>query len=283
MRESSLGAGAPVVRPGEIAGPGATSRGPLVPDAALPYLGIALFLLVFEIITRLDIVPQRFVPPPSVMALGLVQQFGQMSFWLDTWTTLWTWAASLAIAAVLAIPIGILMGASVYVHAALRTLVEFLRPIPSVALIPALILLMGANDQSKIFLSAFSAFWPILIQTLYGVRDVEPLAVETARSFGFSASARLRKIVLPAALPYIATGLRISSALALVVVVTMEIVVGMEGLGRRIVLARQGANVEAVYAIIFWTGVLGLAQNTLFSRIERRVLHWHTAFRGAAQ
>ena len=92
------------------------------------------------------------------------------------------------------------------------------------------------------------------MQTLYGVQDVDPVATDTARSFGFSRAQRLLRVTLPSAVPYVATGVRISAAVALILVVTAELVIGAPGLGRQINLARQGGNVELMYALILATG-----------------------------
>ena len=121
------------------------------------------------------------------------------------------------------------------------------------------------------------------MQTLYGVQDVDPVATDTARSFGFGRTQRLWRVTLPSAVPYIATGIRISAAVALILVVTAELVIGAAGLGREINLARQGQNVDLMYALILATGVLGVAVNMLFTRLERRVLHWHPSQRLAAR
>ena len=110
--------------------------------------------------------------------------------------------------------------------------IEFLRPIPSAALIPLLFLTLGTNLKSEVFLAAFGAFWPLLVQTIYGVRDVDPVALETARSFGLGRLERLYRITLPSAVPYIATGLRISSTVALILAFTAELFMGTPGLGQ---------------------------------------------------
>jgi ABC-type nitrate/sulfonate/bicarbonate transport system permease component len=151
--------------------------------------------------------------------------------------------------------------------------------VPSVALIPLAVLIFGAGLESKWFLAAFAATWPILLQTLYGVRDVDPVGMETARSFGIKTPERLRRVVLPSALPYIATGVRISSAVALILAVTAELVLGAPGLGQQINIARQSGAVEAMYALIIATGLIGWGLNILLSTAERRVLHWHASQR----
>ncbi|WP_172296024.1 ABC transporter permease [Pseudoruegeria sp. HB172150] len=253
--------------------------GATVPESALPWLGTLAAIALVDLAVRIGMLPAAFFPPPSVMFVTLGALLGTASFWHGLWDTLWTWAASLGAAAVLGIALGVGMGASRYLYASLRLVVEFLRPIPSVALIPAVILVIGVDFGSKIFLAAFAAFWPILIQTIYGMHDVEPQAMDTARAYGMPGRDRLLRVALPSASPYVGTGIRIGSAVALIIVVTMEIVVGIPGLGELILQARQGANVERTYALILAAGLLGMSLNLGFARLEARLLFWHPSHR----
>ena len=159
--------------------------------------------------------------------------------------------------------------------------IEFLRPIPSVALIPLAVLVYGTGLESKVFLAVFASFWPLFVQTLYGVQDVDPVVTDTARSFGLGRFERIWRIRLPAAVPYIATGVRISSAVALILAVTAELVIGSAGLGRSISVAQSGGAIDVMYALIIATGMLGWLLNILATRGERRVLHWHPVAAGA--
>jgi ABC-type nitrate/sulfonate/bicarbonate transport system permease component len=195
--------------------------------------------------------------------------------------TLQGWALGLGIATLVAVPLGLLIGFNQYVYRGLRPIIEFLRPIPSVALIPLAILAFGTGLQSKVFLAAFAATWPLLIQAVYGVRDLDPIQRETARSFRISRRDRLLHVSLPGAIPYIATGLRISSATALILAVTAELVIGAPGLGRAINTARAGGVPDLMYALTIATGLLGWALNSIMVRLERRVLHWHPSHREA--
>jgi ABC-type nitrate/sulfonate/bicarbonate transport system permease component len=120
------------------------------------------------------------------------------------------------------------------------------------------------------------------VQTLYGVQDVDPVATDTARSFGFSKRQQLLRVTLPSAVPYIATGIRMASTVALILAVTAELVIGSAGLGREINIARSGGNVELMYALIIVTGLLGWVLNIGLARAERRVLHWHPSQRAGA-
>jgi len=245
----------------------------------LPWLGIAFMIALGELLTRTEVISSRHFPPPTEMFAALADEVTTADFWAAVGNTMQGWAVGLAVACAIAIPAGIVIGSSALLYRSLRGVIEFLRPIPSVALIPLAVLIWGSGLESKVFLAAFAATWPLLMQTLYGVQDVDPVATDTARSFGFGRGQRLLYVTLPSAVPYIATGVRISAAVALILAVTAELVIGAPGLGREINIARQSEAVDIMYALIAVTGLLGWGMNILFTRIERRVLHWHPSQR----
>ena len=252
-----------------------------LPEWALPWAGVLGVLALFELLPRIEVLPSRHFPPISDSLSTLAEEMMTSGFWDAVGSTVQGWALGLGIAAALAIPLGIMIGTSRMLWHATRVVIEFLRPVPSVALIPLAILIYGTGMETKVFLAAFAAFWQLLVQVLYGVQDVDPVATDTARSFGFSRAQRLFRVTLPSATPYIATGLRIASAVSLILVVTAELVIGAAGLGQEINLARSGGNVELMYALILATGVLGLLLNTIFVRAERYFLRWHPSQRMA--
>jgi ABC-type nitrate/sulfonate/bicarbonate transport system permease component len=247
-----------------------------------PVVAVAVLLGLWEFVVQTGIVSEANIPPASAALGELVNQFGDGAFWSAVGATLEGWAGGLGIAIALGIPLGLLIGSSRWAYRALRVPIEFLRPIPSVALIPLAVLIYGQGLQSKIFLAAFASFWPLLIQTIYGVQDVDPVATDTARSFGLGRLERTWRITVPSAVPYIATGIRISSAVALILAVTAELVIGAAGLGREINVARSGGDLNAMYALIVATGLLGWLLNLTATAGERRVLHWHPSQRGVA-
>jgi len=245
----------------------------------MPWLGVATTLVLLELLTRTEVISSRHFPPPTETFAALADEVTTAEFWTAVGHTMEGWALGLAVAAAIAIPVGIVVGSSRPLYRSLRAVIEFLRPIPSVALIPLAVLIWGSGLESKVFLAAFASTWPLLMQTLYGVQDVDPVATDTARSFGISRRQRLLYVTLPSAVPYIATGVRISAAVALILAVTAELVIGSPGLGREINIARQGGAVDIMYALIAVTGLLGWGVNVLFTRAERRVLHWHPSQR----
>ena len=247
-----------------------------------PIIAVVVVLALWELVVRVGIISETSIPPMSDTVEELVGQFSESRFWSAIGSTLQGWALGLGIAMALGIPLGVIIGSSRWVFRALRVPIEFLRPIPSVALIPLAVLIYGTGLESKVFLSAFACFWPLLIQTMYGVQDIDPVATDTARSFGLGRAARVRRITVPSAVPYIVTGVRIASAVSLILVVTAELVIGAAGLGREINTARSGGNLPVMYALILATGLLGWVLNIVMSAGERRVLHWHPSQREVA-
>jgi ABC-type nitrate/sulfonate/bicarbonate transport system permease component len=242
-------------------------------------LSVAGVLALWQLLSAAGVLPERDLPSMTGTFAELGRQLAEADFWSAVGSTLQGWALGLGIATALAVPLAIVIGSAPLLHRSLRFVIEFLRPIPSVALVPLAVLIYGTGLQSKVFLAAFAAFWPLFVQTLYGVRDVDPVATDTARSFGLGRLERLWRIKLPSAVPYIATGIRISSAVALILAVTAELVIGSAGLGRSINVARSSGAVELMYALIIATGIVGLLLNVAATRAERRVLHWHPSQR----
>jgi ABC-type nitrate/sulfonate/bicarbonate transport system permease component len=249
---------------------------------APPTIAVLTVLALWELVVGIGLINESHVPRMTDTVSELANLLGDPDFWTAVGNTLQGWALGLGIAAVLAIPLGIVIGSSPVAYRSVRFVVEFLRPIPSVALVPLAVLIYGVGLESKVFLAAFASFWPLFVQTLYGVQDVDPVATDTARSFGLGRFERLWRVKLPSAVPYIATGLRISSAVALILAVTAEIVIGSAGLGRQINVARQGGAIELMYALIITTGLLGWVLNIVATQAERRVLHWHPSQRQVA-
>src|SRR5262245_34039404 len=152
----------------------------------VPVLSVAGALALWELISRTNTISQNDLPAMSTSFSALWDLVTTGEFWHALLRTLRGWALGLGIATLLAVPLGIALGSWELLGRAFRVPIEFLRPIPSAVLIPVLFLTLGTNLKSEVFLAAFGAFWPLLVQTMYGVRDVDPIALDTARSFGLS-------------------------------------------------------------------------------------------------
>jgi ABC-type nitrate/sulfonate/bicarbonate transport system permease component len=255
------------------------ARRPL-PGFALGLLGVAIFLLVWELVPRIGLANPEYLPPASSVLRVFGRNLGLTSFWMALGHTMLGWAIGLFIAATAATLVGLVVGSSRFLRQATHSTIEFLRPIPSVALIPLAVLLFGVRIESTLMLVVYASFWQVLIQVLYGVGDVDPVADNTARSYGLGRLARVRYVVWPTALPYLMTGLRLGAAVALILAITSELVIGNPGLGHEIALAQSGGATSPMYALVLAAGFLGVAINVAMRTVERRALRWHTSVRG---
>lgn len=260
--------------------PTAPGRSRSTSPLALGALGLLAVLVLGEVLPRMGLVPRRFFPTSSEIASALAGELAEVAFWTALLDTLQGWALGLAIASVAGIVSGIVIGSSHLLRQLTASTIEFLRPIPSVALIPLAVLLFGTAIESKLVLVVYAAFWQVLIQVLYGVQDVDPVAQDTARTYRFSAWARIRYVTWPTALPYVMTGLRLAAAVALILAVTAELVIGNPGLGSRLAVAQSSGAVATSYALVVVTGLLGVVVNLGARFAERRVLAWHPSQRG---
>jgi ABC-type nitrate/sulfonate/bicarbonate transport system permease component len=247
-----------------------------------PIVGLAVVLLAFELASRTDLLPRSSFPPVSEIFTKLADIVTTGDYRTALLQTLQGWSVAMLLACLIGLPLGMLVGATRLGFLVTRVTVDFLRPIPSVALIPLLVLIYGTRPQLKITLAIFGATFPLLFQAMYGVRDVDPVAKDTARAYGLGALQRVWRVILPSSLPFVVTGLRIASSIALILVITGEYVVGVEGLGRSVFLAQSGGAYDQMYAYVITAGLLGVVLNALFQLAERHVLFWHPSQRVAA-
>ncbi|WP_139007071.1 ABC transporter permease [Arthrobacter crystallopoietes] len=245
----------------------------------LGLVGIVGFLLLWELIPRVGLVEPRFLPPASEVIAALITDFGLAAFWVAVGETMLAWAIGLVMAIVLAVVLGFIIGSSMFLRKFTNSTVEFLRPIPSVALIPLAVLLFGVKIESTLMLVVYASFWQVFIQVLYGVADVDNVAMQTAKSYGLGTMARVRHVVFPTALPYLMTGIRLAASVALILAITAELVIGSPGLGREIALAQSGGAISGMYALVLATGLIGVVINLVMRFIERKTLSWHSSIR----
>ena len=190
-------------------------------------------------------------------------------------SSVWRMVVGYAAGSLVGVAIGLLMARQRWIHAALTPLVELLRPIPMPAIVPPLILLLGIDHAMKIFAVAFATFFPVLVNTVGGVRSVDGVMLDVARTFQTGRTRAVLKVVLPAAMPYIFAGLRTSLALALIVTVVAEMIAGSEGIGYYVMTMQYAMRAADMYAAIFLLACLGYLLNTATLLVERKVLHWY--------
>ena len=246
--------------------------------------GLAVILLAAEALGRAGVIP--VLPLTSTVLVQAARLAADPRFLADLAATLAAWAAGLAITVAVAVPLGLVLGSLPGVRTATRALVDFLRPIPSVALILLVGLLMGPGLAMNVVLIVYAAVWPVLFNTISGLEGTDPVAIQTLRAFGFGRLAVLRLASLPSAAPFIATGIRLGSSIAIILNISTGFLTGRisgSGLGAFIADASSGAgSVPVVLAAAVWAGLLGLALNGLLLWAERRLLPWHHSFLGEA-
>jgi NitT/TauT family transport system permease protein len=249
--------------------------------------GVAVFLLLAEAAGRLGIISRSALPLTSAVLGQAALLAGNARFAADLGATLEAWAAGMAITVAAGVPLGIALGTLPGVRDATRAIVEFLRPIPSVALILLVGVLLGPGLRMSVTLIVYGAIWPVLYNTIAGIDDVDPLAKETNRAFGFSAFATIRMVSLPSAAPFIATGIRLASAVAIILDIAAGYITGPingPGIGAYIAQEATGAsNLTVILAATVWAGILGLALDLILLAAERRLLRWHHARLGTAE
>jgi len=267
--------------PPAVVPPPATRAGRLAVSWNTRALGVG-FIVVLLILWEVAAVNAIF-PPMS---------FPRMSAILSTWwqliisgellgellPSLWRMFAGYFIGIALGVALGLVMGYVRFFYNLLEPITEVLRPIPSPAYLPIMILFLGIDDEMKIFMIAFASLFPVLLNTYSGVRSVDPIQLQTARTFGVSGRKLLTQIVLPAASPYIFTGMRVSLAVALIVMVISEMVAASNGIGYFILSAQRGFKIRDMFAGVLTLAVVGYVFNRLFLLIENRVLAWHYGY-----
>lgn len=268
----SMGPAEPVSRP-------RTKRGRVrvetVQSIVLGATGIGIAICAMELITKSGIVESRDVPPAFDIINLFFSDLGTSYFWTVIGQTMAQWGIGFAIALVIAIPLGMAIGASELLWRALRPTIEFLRPVPPVAFLALLILLYGPSAKSAILLVVFGSVWSVLIQAVYGMRDRDEVMLDTARSLGLAHWRRLRSVTLPSVMPYLATGVRLGVAYALIGCISAEVLIGSPGIGKEVWLDFQNGATTTAYAYILASGLVGLALHLVSTRFERHYLRWH--------
>jgi ABC-type nitrate/sulfonate/bicarbonate transport system permease component len=182
--------------------------------------------------------------------------------------------AGYAIAVVVAVAVGIPLGLNATARRAAAPIVEFLRAIPPPALLPLAIVVVGVGNSMKVLIIAFVCVWPILLNTIDGIRGIDPTLNETARVYGVP-----RRATLPAAGPQIFAGMRTSLSLAVIMMVISEMVASTNGIGFFVLQSQRSFAIPEMWSGILLLGILGYALNLLFTAVERRVLAWHRGAR----
>ncbi|MFG1677529.1 ABC transporter permease [Micromonospora sp. NPDC049282] len=267
--------------PGRIAaaprGPGVGSR---VAAGLLHTLGLPMLLLVVWglVATRAT---SGFFPGPSEIAAAFVDTWVGPAFVEDVLPSLYRLGIGVAGSIVLGVAAGTVIGLLQWLRDLLEPLLEFFRAIPPPVLIPVVMLLLGITDTMKVAVIVSGALWPILLNTIEGVRATDSVMTETATSFRITWWERLRFLVLPAAGPRIMTGVRQALSVALILMVISEMFASSSGLGYRIAYFQRNYLIAEMWSGILLLGLVGVLLAVAFGLVERRVLRWYHGVREA--
>lgn len=237
---------------------------------------IAVFLAAWELAPRGGLVDPIFLPPLSEVLPALRDLAGNGLLWDSTRASLVRALAGFGLAIAVAVPLGLLIGWYRTVAELLNPLLEVFRNTAAIALLPVFILVLGIGETSKIAIVLYACTWPILLNTISAVRTVDATLIKSARSLGLSAPRVFQKVILPAAVPSIFTGVRLAGATSVLVMIVAEMVGAKEGLGFLVNSSQQNFAIHEMYAGIVAISVLGLAFNYLLVLIERRFTRWRT-------
>jgi NitT/TauT family transport system permease protein len=237
-------------------------------------VAIAALLLAWEFAPRLGLVDKTFLVPFSqtLPALWDLAKDGQL--WTNTQASLVRSLTGFGVAILIAVPLGLFIGWYRRLGELLNPLLELFRNTAAIALLPVFILILGIGETSKISIVVYACVWPILLNTVSAVRTVDPVLVKSARSLGLSPLRIFQKVILPASVPLIFTGIRLAGSASILVMVVAEMVGAKEGLGYFINASQQNFAIKDMYAGIITISVIGVTFNQILVTVERRFTRW---------
>jgi ABC-type nitrate/sulfonate/bicarbonate transport system permease component len=241
----------------------------------LPIIGPLLLIALWQLMISAQWVKPVLLPPPGETLAHLANNFLSGSIYGDLWATVYRTLWSFAIAVLIGVPLGIVLGSSESAYRSVEFVIDFFRSTPSSALIPLFMLIFGITDVNKIAIASFGAMLIVLFNSAYGVMNAKKTRVMAAQIMGVSKWHVFKDVMLMESLAQTFVGLRSAVSMALVIVIVAEMFIGSEnGLGHRIIDAQQVFNVKEMYASILATGALGYGLNLLFLLVEKRLFHW---------
>lgn len=241
---------------------------------AVQFATVMVALVFWWALAAAELVRPALLPPLGEFVDRLIDTTQSSELWSAVSDTTVSALAGIALAAVVAIPLGLVLGTSPAAEKATRLLLDVGRSFPVVALLPVLLLVLGATTRMKVTVIFIACLFPLVIQTLNGARRLEATVVATVRSYRLPWLLRFRKVLLPQAAPFIATGMRIAITTAVLVSVGTEVLTQTPGIGRRITLAQSSGQTALSYVYIFYVALLGVILNALATALEANLVPW---------
>ena len=243
----------------------------MIPERVKAFLLPVATLVLLEIWARAIHLQSDSLAPPSAVAVALVEAFQDGSVLIATRDTLIAAFAGLLIGGAIGLAFGIALGIFQIFDRLMEVTIEAIRPIPSIALLPIALIALGFGYRMEIVIVAFACIWPILILSRAAVGGIEPRLIEVSRALRLSPADRVRKIIIPAALPRIFLAFRLAAGIALIVAVTVEIAINPIGLGAGIMTAQQALRPDLMLAYLLWIGLTGYVLNAGLVAAQRHL------------
>ena len=241
----------------------------------LPFIGPIALFIIWDLVVRLGFIKAILLPPPFATLVTLVSGLAGGPLLGDFVVTVWRTLQAFLIAAVVGVPLGVLLGSNEKAYRSVEFLIDFFRSTPSSALIPLFLLIFGVSDVNKVAIAAFGALLIVVFNSAYGVINARKQRVMAAKVMGATRWQIFKDVLIWESLQPSFVGLRSAVSMALVIVIVAEMFIGSDtGLGHRIIDAQQVLNVKSMYAAILAAGALGYALNILFLVAERKIVHW---------
>jgi NitT/TauT family transport system permease protein len=244
------------------------------PKFVVKSVAVAAFLGLWELLPRLGVVSRTFVPPFSEVLVYLVHSLATGDLERHILISITRSAYGFCLAAAVALPLGFLLGWFSAFERYLDPLLQVFRQTSAFALFPLFIIFFGIGETSKVAIIFYGAQWPILLNTISGVKNVDPLLVKSARSMGVGHFDLFRKIILPASLPTIFTGLRLAASFSILIIVSAEMMGASAGLGYVLTNSQYNFDLPRMYSAIVVLALIGLSTNYFLVWLERRLTGW---------
>ena len=241
----------------------------------LPFIGPIALFIVWDLVVRFGLIKVVLLPSPAATVGALITGLAGGPLLIDFAVTVMRTLEAFLIAAVVGVPLGVLLGSNEKAYRSVEFLIDFFRSTPSSALIPLFLLVFGVSDVNKVAIAAFGAFLIVIFNSAYGGINARKQRVMAARVMGATRWQVFKDVLIWESLQPTFVGLRSAVSMALVIVIVAEMFIGSDtGLGHRIIDAQQVLNVKSMYAAILAAGALGYALNILFLVAERKIVHW---------
>lgn len=237
-------------------------------------LAILIFLAIWEIAARLELINKVFFPPFSGVVVELWKMTLSGELWKHLSISLWRSLSGFTLGMAIAIPLGLVIGWFKKLELFLNPLLQLFRNMPTLALLPVFVMFFGIGEFSKTMVILWGVLWATLINTIAGVRNVDSQLIKAARSMGVSNVRLFGTVVLPASLPYIFTGMRISATVSILILIAAEMMGASKGLGYALFFYQSNLYIVQMYAILIVMAILGVTLNYVLEHVEKRSFRW---------